>query len=235
MSNFDHLRDFIKIKLAESHLDKKELGREIDVSDSTLAKIFSKKPYKVNKVINFRPFLPSLKSLLEIANYFNCSLDEMIGRKKFVPNQELGFQPVSLDEATTALRTLIKDKLVESKIGIVALSNKCGFSKDTFAKFIKETNPNAALSMSAVIALVDYCNVSLDDVIGRKSSVIREKVIESQRPAPATTTTPKLLEGLNEKDLHSIETIRKAGVNQPPHHSRDKQHISQASKPSRDR
>lgn len=232
MLGFDKLRTFIDKKFQDGNLDKKVLAQTIGISQSIFDKVLNKRPYTVNKVIESRPPQITIKSILGISNHFNCSVDEMLGRDSFIPQTQGDFKKVSPDEAMSSLREFINGKLKKDDITIFELSKNCGFGKDTFSKFMKGINPNAVMSTPAVIAIADYFKVSLDEIIGRKAEILKERESEMTSSAPASAA-PAFLAGLNKKDLEFIEGVRKESINQSEPKTIGKSPIPQISKPSR--
>jgi transcriptional regulator with XRE-family HTH domain len=126
----------------------------------------------VSKIINASQLNPDLSTILKIADYFNCSLDEVLGRKKeyYKKSKNYKFNYISLDAIYNNLRDFINTKLKEKKdINSYKLSEDCGFSSNAIRHFIKENNPQKVLGISIIVALADYFKVSIDEMIGRIS------------------------------------------------------------------
>lgn len=206
---FDELSTFFERKLRDGNFDRKTFAQATNIPKSILDKVLNKRPYSVNKVIESRPPQITIKSLLLIANHLNCSIDEMLGRNSFIPHVKGDFKQISSEGAMSSVREFISERLQESGLTIFELSKNCGFGKDTFSKFMKGGDSQAAMSTSAVIAIADYFNVPIDGLLGRKHVVVKE------RTAEIATVTPKFLQGVDKKDLEAIEAIRKTGASVP--------------------
>lgn len=83
---------------------------------------------------------PDFITIVKIANYFNCAVDQVVGRRKFLPSINLivSFNNPDLNDIN---------------------SNLCNF--------LKANSPYKMLSTNVIIALADYFNVSVDDMIER--------------------------------------------------------------------
>lgn len=224
---FDELSTFFERKLRDGNFDRKTFAQATNIPKSILDKVLNKRPYSVNKVIESRPPQITIKSLLLIANHLNCSIDEMLGRNSFIPQVKGDFKQISSEGAMSSVREFISERLQESGLTIFELSKNCGFGKDTFSKFMKGGDSQAAMSTSAVIAIADYFNVPIDGLLGRKHVVAKELAAEI---APII---PKFLQGIDKKDLEAIEVIKRAGVSAPDTRAKSASPNPQVTKPPR--
>ncbi|MCC8400030.1 MAG: helix-turn-helix domain-containing protein [Rickettsia endosymbiont of Platyusa sonomae] len=152
------IQHFLKYKLKQCNLKRKVFAKESSISYSS-----------VNNLINGIKSHPELKSILKIANYFRCSLDEVIGRDKYTISSEkkLHFYHITMDAISCNLKTFIKTKLNEINTTPNQLSSNIGFSSDTIPLFLKEDDTKKNLSSAVTIALADYFQISLDEMVGR--------------------------------------------------------------------
>lgn len=112
---------------------------------------------------------PDFMTIVKIADYFSCSIDQIIGRRGFKPeiNRTVHFNNLDLHYIHNNLYTFLKEKVVQYNISTYFLSKNIGFSKTTIHCFLKANSPNKMLSTDAIIAIADYFNVSVDYIIGR--------------------------------------------------------------------
>ncbi|MDR0329718.1 MAG: helix-turn-helix domain-containing protein [Rickettsia sp.] len=162
---------FLKFKLKQCNLKRKVFAKESGISYSS-----------VNNLINGVKSYPELKSILKIANYFQCSLDEVIGRDKYVLSSEkkLHFYHITIDDISCTIKTFIKTKLNEINTTPNQLSSNIGFSSDTIPLFLKEDDTKKNLSSAITIALADYFQISLDEMVGRIKPTISDNNEPSQ-------------------------------------------------------
>lgn len=100
---------------------------------------------------------PNLKSLIKLANYFECSLDYLCGRtednSKYVAEQTTPFD-IRLKQILKA-KDITQYRLIKEKI----------MSKgNAYDWFHDKSNP----SLESILKLADYLNVSIDHLVGRE-------------------------------------------------------------------
>ncbi|WP_341790206.1 helix-turn-helix domain-containing protein [Rickettsia endosymbiont of Polydrusus tereticollis] len=148
---------FLKKKLEENNLKRKIFAQESGISYNA-----------VNKLINAERLNPDLTTILKIAKYFNCTIDEVIARTDYyVATQNYKFNDISLEEAILNLRNYINDKLQKNNLNPYKLGREIGFSESPIVEFINNSNKN--LSTAVIVALADYFKISIDETIGRVS------------------------------------------------------------------
>lgn len=158
--------------MSVSYNIKKFLYKNIDNSDIS-RKAFCNTtgiPYSTlsNLIHSISPN-PDFITIVKIANYFNCSVDQVVGRRKFLPSINLivSFNNQDLHDINSNLSNFLKEKLAQDNISTYLLSKNIGFSKTTIHCFLKAHSPHKMLSTNVIIALADYFNVSVDYMIGR--------------------------------------------------------------------
>ncbi|WP_253308315.1 MULTISPECIES: helix-turn-helix transcriptional regulator [unclassified Rickettsia] len=80
MSLATKIKKFLKEKFKEYELSRKDFAKESGVPYTTVTRIMKA------EAGTGREFNPEIDTILKIADYFNCSMDEVIGRK--VPTEE---------------------------------------------------------------------------------------------------------------------------------------------------
>ncbi len=81
-----------------------------------------------------------IKTLLKLANFFNSSLDEVIGRTNFINNQTVQFRAISLKETRAGCKAVITKTLQERSLTPYQLSKNCGIGEVVIHEFIKDTS-----------------------------------------------------------------------------------------------
>ncbi|MCC8416967.1 MAG: helix-turn-helix domain-containing protein [Rickettsia endosymbiont of Bryobia graminum] len=134
-------------------LKRKEFSRNSGIPYSTVIDIT--KGLKLN---------PTINNILKIANYFKCSIDEVIGRNEYItsPNNE-----ITSEEIIANIKKFLKDKVIEQNINLYKLSQIIGFSNNSLHSFVNSNRGQKTLNSQIVVALADYFQVSLDEMVGR--------------------------------------------------------------------
>jgi transcriptional regulator with XRE-family HTH domain len=168
------VQKFLKEKLKEDNLKVKVFAQDSQIPYPT-----------VNKIINAIQLNPDFKNILKIADYFNCTVEEVLERKNNLPGN-IGINKLSLDEINNNLKNFISDKLKKYSINPYELGKNCGFSSDVIRHFIRKNNPQKTLGILVIVALADYFKVSIDEMIGRVSSSKQEpqQTAEAKKEPP---------------------------------------------------
>jgi len=217
MSISNNMQVFLKKQLKERHLKRKDFIEESGIPASTVAKI-----------IKADHSHSELKTVIKVADYFNCGIDEVTGRDDFIPAEKVSFNKATLDEAKNSIKEFIKHKLKETNLSVYQLGRKCGFSEHVFVEFMKEDSITKTLGTSVTVALADYFKVSLDEMLGRSPStnklqeitkvlspsdltpdISSSKIPAATSPAltPIPSQVPDVLKGMNAADLESMKNI----------------------------
>ncbi|WP_341756389.1 MULTISPECIES: helix-turn-helix domain-containing protein [unclassified Candidatus Tisiphia] len=178
MALVHQIQIFLKKKLEETKLKKKDLAYKIDIPCSTLSKI-----------INAVRDNPKLITILKIANYFKCSIDEVVGRSDYtLPYQKIQeFLNVSPKDISTNLREFVKRKLKQQELSIYVLSKNIGSSEETLPQFMKDNGKQKILGSAVIVSLADYFQVSLDEMVGRIKPTTSDNSEPSQQSSSSDT------------------------------------------------
>lgn len=155
MNIAEEIQKFLKKKLIKGHLTRKIISIESGISYS-----------KICDLVIAKYTSPELKTLLEIANYFNCSIDETIGRNNYIKNKQ-NFYNVSAQDMFVNLKQFLVKKIKENNLNSYTLSKKTNLSNNAIRYFLKEDDTNKTLGSSIIVSLADYFQVSIDEMIGR--------------------------------------------------------------------
>jgi transcriptional regulator with XRE-family HTH domain len=123
-------------------------------------------PSTISRLMNGRLLNPDLITIIKIADYFQCSIDAILGRVKY-QNTPLPFETLNLDIINNNLILFIQNKLKNLNISAYTLELNCKLGSCTITHFINHNSKIRILSINVIIVLADYFNVSVDDMIGR--------------------------------------------------------------------
>ncbi|WP_341761810.1 helix-turn-helix transcriptional regulator [Candidatus Tisiphia endosymbiont of Thecophora atra] len=158
MALVHQIQIFLTHKLKDNNLKRKTFAQESNILYRTVCNI-----------INSIGANPELETILKIANYFKCSMNEVIGRNEYVSinQKDYNFQIINSEDISINLRHFLNKKLKEKNINPYQLGITIGFSQNVIPKFLKENNPKKTLTSTVAVALADYFQVSLDEMVGR--------------------------------------------------------------------
>lgn len=155
MSLSINLQNFLKVKFQEKKLKRKDFISQSGINPTT-----------TNKIIGGKFRNPSLKTLLKLANYFNCCLDEVTGRDKYVVSTN-NCKKLTEDEINANLKKFIKNKIQETGLSAFQLAIQIGSSQNTIFNFLDDKRIQKTLGSAVMVALADYFQLSIDEMIGR--------------------------------------------------------------------
>ncbi|HJD66860.1 MAG TPA: helix-turn-helix domain-containing protein [Rickettsia endosymbiont of Bembidion nr. Transversale] len=151
----NNIKIFLTDKLHQFKINRKKFAGLVGISYHTICQIFHNRTN------------PSIITIIKIANYFNCSIDEIIGRKNFISQNEYKTIDVVLGSWNIYLKDFIKEKLNSDNINPYKFSENIGFDHETIVKFINDTSPTRTLNTTIIVAISDYFNISIDKMLGR--------------------------------------------------------------------
>ena len=165
MALVHQIQIFLKQKLKGNNLKRKTFAQESNILYQTVCNI-----------VNCIRANPELETILKIANYFKCSMNEVIGKNEnfFVNQKDYNFQMISSEDINTDLKHFLNKKLKEQNINPYQLGMTIGFGQVVIPKFLKESNPKKTLGSAVAVALADYFQVSLDEMVGRIKATVSD-------------------------------------------------------------
>jgi DNA-binding XRE family transcriptional regulator len=122
----DNIREFLNKKMAQRELSVVALADCTGVALTTMRGILTG---------NRRP---EIKNIVKIADYFNCSIDEMLGRSDFPSSNNKQYVKLSLEELSINLRNFIKGELEKRGLNQYQLGRNIGRSDDAIRHFLRE-------------------------------------------------------------------------------------------------
>lgn len=159
----NNIQIFLNTELKKLKLSKKAfaMGSTID-------------PPTVSKLCNARQLGPSITNIVKIANFFNCSVDQVIGRNEYLHliNKNITFNNVSAQDITYNLKTFILHKLNDLQLSAYALEKCCGIGSSTLLSFLEDHKDARSLGIKSIVSLADYFHITVDSIIGRLGTKI---------------------------------------------------------------
>lgn len=157
MMVIEHIKTFLKSKLVEHKLDRKVFTQNSGIPYSTITHLLQGTQKN-----------PSIITLVKIANYFHCSIDEIIGRDVYIHNLNDINYNISLENIDTYIRRFLLEQISLEKLNIYKLSRDLGFSNNVLHGYLhRTTRIQKTLNTPILISLANYFNVSIDKIIGR--------------------------------------------------------------------
>jgi transcriptional regulator with XRE-family HTH domain len=157
----DKIQKFLLIKLKHTDLTRKIFAKESNILYRTVCDI-----------LGDNNSIPSIVTILKIAHYFNCSIDEVLGRKEYIKQNSYKYTDIDtvLSNWNTCLKNYIKSEIYKKNISPYKLSQKLGFNSQVILAFINDPKTTRIINSTVVVGIADYFNVSIDKMIGRTSS-----------------------------------------------------------------
>lgn len=128
-----------------NNLNVSNLSKETNIARTAILRYTNKKG------------LPSLKIAIKLADYFNCSLDFLVGltdRPEFC----------KVNSKNCFIKNL-KKQMDINNVGVSALAAKCGFENSNVAKWAKGAYP----SLDILVTLAVFFDCTLETLIGREN------------------------------------------------------------------
>ena len=139
------------------------------MSRFTLSKL-SGIPYQtISKILNAKRSNYEITTLLKIADFFQCSIDEIVGRDQYIicKRTDLEFEKLQPTDISNNLKNFINTKIHLLSISPYALGLDIGFSKNALTKFLQDNSPRHSINSHMIISLANYFDISIDVMIGR--------------------------------------------------------------------
>ena len=159
MALVHQIQEFLKKKFDELKLTRKDFAEQSGIPYSTVTNIMQ--GLKAN---------PTISNILKIADYFKCSMDEVVGRNEYIslPNIEsLEFYKITSSDITSNIKKFLIDKVKKQNLNLYKLGMTIGFSNNSLHSFVNSNREQKTLNSQIVVALADYFEISLDQMIGR--------------------------------------------------------------------
>jgi transcriptional regulator with XRE-family HTH domain len=157
MSLGKNIQAFLTLQINDMKIKKKDFFMKCGINGS----IF-------NKMIKGTFSNPKLSTLTKLADFCNSSIDEILGRDpKYYNSKQKVFLTVTPNTIAENLTSLVKDKMKQLNLSPIQLSSKIGVSDRTLKMFL-DPNVSATPGAATTLALANFLDVSIDDIIGRR-------------------------------------------------------------------
>ncbi|MCC8483059.1 MAG: helix-turn-helix transcriptional regulator [Rickettsia endosymbiont of Labidopullus appendiculatus] len=159
MTLVKEIQNFLRSKFEELKLTRKIFSRESGIPYNT-----------ITSILNGLSSSTQMYNILKIANYFNCSIDEVVGRSQYIslPNTENPeFCKIIPSDIISNIKKFLIDKAKKQNLNLYKLSMDIGFGNNSLNSFVNGKRKQETLDSRIAVALADYFQVSVDEMIGR--------------------------------------------------------------------
>lgn len=172
----DNVKSFIEERLEEKNLKKMHIAQGAGVSTYTIHNIVGGK----NQNISF-------KVILKLADYFKCSVDEVLGRGKFSTTKSTEYKSITLESSMKIIKEFIGVKMKDMSLDAYKFAENCGLGRNALRRFIMDDETHKTIEANKLLSIVNTFDISIDQLIGR------------------TKTNPSLLKSKEKADSPSIK------------------------------
>jgi transcriptional regulator with XRE-family HTH domain len=120
----------------------------------------------VSGFINAIRINPTLNNVIKIADYFHCSVDEILGRTKYILHNKKVKQ-IPYSEIVNNLLLYLRHELKIRNLSANELAYLCKIGENTILKSLSNNKKKGNLSTRSIVAIADYLDISIDKMIGR--------------------------------------------------------------------
>ena len=149
------IQSFLIRYLKKYKLSKKDFAKNSGISYTTICDLL--KASKPNT---------SIETIIKIADYFEVSIDLICNRPQFISNNKI-HKFRNIDTCMVSLKNYIETKLKLLLLKPSKLSIELGFSSHALTDFLNIAASKKTLGTKIIIALANYFNTSIDEMIGR--------------------------------------------------------------------
>lgn len=126
MDWFSNLRNFLHQKMEEQQLTIRQLSNKSAIPLTTMRKLYDGERY------------PRLETIVKLADFFGCSIDEMLGINSISSTKGQKYTKLTSEELRINLINFINNLLEKQNITLYQLGVKIGCSEDAFRSFLKK-------------------------------------------------------------------------------------------------
>lgn len=134
---------FLETKLKERKLNRQKFAQDSGIPAST-----------INGFMNEESRVPTLKTLYKIAQYFDCTIDDILERSDYSEVDRISYNDISFEDVNNNIRDFIKTRLEEHNLEQSELGPLIGRSKDVIRHFMNGNQKT--LGIELIVALADY-------------------------------------------------------------------------------
>ncbi len=166
MTLVKEIQQFLRSKFVELKLTRKEFSKQSGI------------PYNnITSILNEVNSSPQMYNILKIANYFNCSIDEVVGRNQYIsfPNTESPeFCRITPSDIISNIKKFLIDKAEKQNLNLYKLGLDIGFSTHSLHGFVNGKREQKTFNSQIAVALADYFQISIDEMVGRIDPAIAD-------------------------------------------------------------
>nr|WP_172686761.1 helix-turn-helix transcriptional regulator [Rickettsia endosymbiont of Ixodes pacificus]AKS10312.1 helix-turn-helix protein [Rickettsia endosymbiont of Ixodes pacificus] len=153
MSIINNLQLFLLEKIKQHKINKKLLSHNCGIPYTTIVALFK------SKHLN-----PSFSTLLKLADYFDCTIDELVGNKH-KSNQVSKMIKVDISESMGNLRQFLINNTKKEEL--YAFSEELGLGYNAIYTFVYNKSKNRTLNSATILLIAQRYKTSIDKLIGR--------------------------------------------------------------------
>jgi transcriptional regulator with XRE-family HTH domain len=155
MALAENVQIFLMEKFQNQAIDRGHFAKKCNISYNA-----------VTQLLNAKRLNPDISTLLKIAKYFRCTIDEVIGRERnYIVSKNYELKEISLEKALLNLKNFVISKLDKDKIKSDELAQKFGVSTFTIDGLI--TGKKKSIRTPLIVKLADDSEISIDKIVGR--------------------------------------------------------------------
>ncbi|MCC8419351.1 MAG: helix-turn-helix transcriptional regulator [Rickettsia endosymbiont of Glossina mortisans submortisans] len=163
MSIGQNLQKFLTQKISDMKIKKKDFIMKCGIKQPVF-----------NKILDGSLTNPKLTTITKLADFCNASVDEVLGREpKYYSSQKQTFTPVDSYSITNNLLSVVKNTMQDLDISAYQLAKRIHVSSNTLNMFL-DPNVSATPGAATTLALANFLDASIDDMIGRRLRHVRK-------------------------------------------------------------
>lgn len=198
------IQSFLKMQLEKNNLKRVDVAKNTGIASYTIHHLYNGSQDNV-----------TFKTVLRLADYFECTIDEVLGREKFQIAENPEFKSVDAQTSMGKIKDFINVKMNESGLDATKFARSCGLGKGSLRGFIKENEKHQALNCKNIVAVADTFDVSIDELIGRKLvspnqiKALKIPHISLSNPEEKTEIKDSILQNLSSQDAANAQHYQK--------------------------
>ena len=200
ISTAEKVKSFIERKLEENKLKKAHVAQGAGLSTFTVQHIVAGNHNNV-----------SFKVVLKLADYFKCTIDEVLGRDKFKDIKISDFKSTTLESSMERVKEFINVKMSEEGLDVYKFARICGLGRTALRKFIMNGATHKSIDANNLLPISDTFNISIDELIGRTEvnpSLFKSKE-RADTPLTKLESSNSILKNLSAQTADEFKNIQK--------------------------
>lgn len=155
-NNVLRIKNFLETKFNKKKLNRVDFARKSGV------------PYrKLCHILNCTRKNVNIETVIKIAHYFNCSIEQVLGIDNVVYDEHYTEVNTVLENFNKNLQQFIQEKISKEKINPYILSKEIGFNENVIKRYIDDKTHKITISMPVIMGISRYFNVPIDKMIKR--------------------------------------------------------------------